>query len=197
MVRCFTAKRNFYENRRRHSTHARRNWRESGKSHSVYPLPFSFLSPLFSPPSSSPPSLLFSFLSFLCYNTLNFASYVNMCSRFCNRICPRLATYFRYSFLFVFSCHFPLVPLTFFPVILAISPLLAAGGAFMAYTLSTMTKRGLDSYAGAGGVAEESISNIRTVSTFNGQQKESLRYLPFPLPLPLISFSVCFPYFFI
>jgi hypothetical protein len=46
----------------------------------------------------------------------------------------------------------------------------------MAVTLSSMTKRGLEAYAGAGGVAEECISNIRTVTTFNAYKKESDRY---------------------
>lgn len=61
-------------------------------------------------------------------------------------------------------------------VILAVSPLLAIAGGFMATTLSSMTKQGLDAYAGAGGVAEECISNIRTVTTFNASRKESERY---------------------
>ncbi len=49
----------------------------------------------------------------------------------------------------------------------------------MATTISNMTKRGLDAYAGAGGVAEECIGNMRTVTTFNAYAKESARYLLF------------------
>jgi ATP-binding cassette subfamily B (MDR/TAP) protein 1 len=59
-------------------------------------------------------------------------------------------------------------------VILAVSPLLMIAGGFMARTISSMTKRGLEAYANAGGVAEESISNIRTVTTFFGDSKESM-----------------------
>jgi ATP-binding cassette subfamily B (MDR/TAP) protein 1 len=61
-------------------------------------------------------------------------------------------------------------------VILAVSPLLMIAGGFMAKTLASMTKRGLEAYANAGGVAEESISNIRTVTTFSGDSKEGARY---------------------
>lgn len=64
-------------------------------------------------------------------------------------------------------------------VILAVSPLLGIAGGFMATTLAGMTKKGLDAYAGAGGVAEECISNMRTVTTFNASRKEGERYLPF------------------
>jgi ATP-binding cassette, subfamily B (MDR/TAP), member 1 len=58
---------------------------------------------------------------------------------------------------------------------LAVTPLLGVAGGFMAMTLSSMTKRGLDAYGNAGGVAEECISNIRTVTTFNAYKKESER----------------------
>lgn len=56
---------------------------------------------------------------------------------------------------------------------MAVSPLLMVAGGWMAKTLTSMTKKGLDAYATAGGVAEECISNIRTVTTFGGDQKES------------------------
>lgn len=46
----------------------------------------------------------------------------------------------------------------------------------MGYLVSNMTKDGLDCYAGAGAVAEETISNIRTVSSFNANSKEGERY---------------------
>ena len=38
------------------------------------------------------------------------------------------------------------------------------------------SKAELDSYAKAGGVAEEALSNIRTVSAFGGQESEIKRY---------------------
>jgi ATP-binding cassette, subfamily B (MDR/TAP), member 1 len=47
----------------------------------------------------------------------------------------------------------------------------------MAKTMQNLTKKGLDSYASAGSVADECISNMRTVTTFSGDQKEAARYM--------------------
>nr|XP_006823097.1 PREDICTED: multidrug resistance protein 3-like [Saccoglossus kowalevskii] len=61
-------------------------------------------------------------------------------------------------------------------VILAVSPLLAVCAGLMTKILSSMTSTELDSYAKAGGVAEEILSAIRTVAAFGGEEKESRRY---------------------
>eukprot|EP01133_Synstelium_polycarpum_P018363 gene18363-21975_t len=61
-------------------------------------------------------------------------------------------------------------------VILAITPLLAAAGGFMAKMMTDFTKLGQEAYAKAGAVAEEKIGNIRTVATFSGEEKESDAY---------------------
>ncbi|KAF2077589.1 hypothetical protein CYY_001130 [Polysphondylium violaceum] len=61
-------------------------------------------------------------------------------------------------------------------VILALTPLIAAAGAFMTKMMADLTKQGQDAYAKAGGVAEEKIGNIRTVTTFSGEMRESEKY---------------------
>ncbi|GAM28104.1 hypothetical protein SAMD00019534_112800 [Acytostelium subglobosum LB1] len=61
-------------------------------------------------------------------------------------------------------------------VILSVSPLLAIGGGFMAKMMTEMTKKGQEAYSIAGGIAEESISSIRTVVTFSGESKVAQRY---------------------
>jgi len=61
-------------------------------------------------------------------------------------------------------------------VILALTPLIAAAGAFMTKMMADLTKQGQDAYAKAGGVAEEKIGNIRTVTTFSGEGRESAKY---------------------
>nr|XP_006823098.1 PREDICTED: multidrug resistance protein 1A-like [Saccoglossus kowalevskii] len=70
-------------------------------------------------------------------------------------------------------------------VILAVSPLLAVCAALMTKMMTDMTSSELDSYAKAGGVAEEVLSAIRTVAAFGGEDKESKRLLS-------ISFKVFF-----
>ncbi|KAM9973614.1 hypothetical protein ACTFIW_010724 [Dictyostelium discoideum] len=61
-------------------------------------------------------------------------------------------------------------------VIFALTPLIAAAGAFMTKMMADLTKKGQDAYAKAGGVAEEKIGSIRTVSTFSGEPFEVKRY---------------------
>ncbi|KAK5581948.1 hypothetical protein RB653_003529 [Dictyostelium firmibasis] len=61
-------------------------------------------------------------------------------------------------------------------VIFALTPLIAAAGAFMTKMMADLTKKGQDAYAKAGGVAEEKIGSIRTVSTFSGEPSEVKRY---------------------
>jgi len=61
-------------------------------------------------------------------------------------------------------------------VILAVSPLLAISGAFMAKLGSTIAAKELKAYAKAGAVAEEVLGSIRTVMAFGGQYKETDRY---------------------
>ncbi|KAJ1966962.1 hypothetical protein IWQ62_002142, partial [Dispira parvispora] len=61
-------------------------------------------------------------------------------------------------------------------VLLAVFPLMAICGALMAKSLSEGTSAGQTSYAGAGAVAEEVISGIRTVMAFGAQDHEVDRY---------------------
>eukprot|EP01132_Coremiostelium_polycephalum_P000417 gene417-527_t len=61
-------------------------------------------------------------------------------------------------------------------VILALTPLIAAAGAFMSKMMADLTKKGQDAYAKAGAVAEEKIGSIRTVVTFSGEESEVKRY---------------------
>ncbi|XP_060634550.2 bile salt export pump [Anolis sagrei] len=61
-------------------------------------------------------------------------------------------------------------------VIIAVSPLLGIGAAFMGLTVAKMTGRELKAYAKAGAVADEVLSSIRTVAAFGGERKEVERY---------------------
>eukprot|EP01132_Coremiostelium_polycephalum_P006617 gene6617-8188_t len=61
-------------------------------------------------------------------------------------------------------------------VILSITPLIIASGAFMAKTMTDFTKESNESYSKAGGIAEEKIGSIRTVATFSGHGTEVKRY---------------------
>ncbi|PAA81543.1 hypothetical protein BOX15_Mlig004095g4, partial [Macrostomum lignano] len=61
-------------------------------------------------------------------------------------------------------------------VMMSLTPLLAIGGALMGRLISTMTSREQKAYAKAGAVAEETVSCIRTVIAFCGQQDEEERY---------------------
>ncbi|KAF2069672.1 hypothetical protein CYY_009009 [Polysphondylium violaceum] len=61
-------------------------------------------------------------------------------------------------------------------VITSVSPLLAFGGGFMAKMMTEMTRLGQEAYSRAGGIAEENISSIRTVTTFSGEKKAVEQY---------------------
>ncbi|XP_076826867.1 LOW QUALITY PROTEIN: ATP-dependent translocase ABCB1-like [Brachyhypopomus gauderio] len=61
-------------------------------------------------------------------------------------------------------------------VILAVGPLLAASALVWSKVLATLTNKELSAYAKAGAVAEEVLVAIRTVVTFNGQQKALQKY---------------------
>ncbi|EGC38102.1 ABC transporter B family protein [Dictyostelium purpureum] len=61
-------------------------------------------------------------------------------------------------------------------VIFALTPLIAAAGAFVSKMMADLTKAGQDAYAQAGAVAEEKIGSIRTVSTFSGEPGEVVKY---------------------
>lgn len=61
-------------------------------------------------------------------------------------------------------------------VMMSLTPLLAIGGALMGRLISNMTSREQKAYAQAGAVAEETVSCIRTVIAFCGQQDEEERY---------------------
>lgn len=62
------------------------------------------------------------------------------------------------------------------PVIISVTPILVILVGIMTIKVGAMAKKSLEAYALAGGVAEECISNIRTVTTFNASKKESARY---------------------
>ncbi|XP_052275142.1 ATP-dependent translocase ABCB1-like isoform X2 [Dreissena polymorpha] len=61
-------------------------------------------------------------------------------------------------------------------VMLSLSPLLIAGASFMGKLMASFSKREQDAYACAGSVAEEVLSCIRTVTSFNGQKQDLHRY---------------------
>ncbi|KAF7670004.1 hypothetical protein LDENG_00090250 [Lucifuga dentata] len=61
-------------------------------------------------------------------------------------------------------------------VIIAASPLLAAGTGLMAVFIAQLTGMELQAYAKAGAVADEVLSSIRTVAAFGGERKEVERY---------------------
>lgn len=61
-------------------------------------------------------------------------------------------------------------------VILAVAPLLAACGAVFAKLSADSTSEGQGAYGGAGAVAAEVISLIRTVHAFGGEEEEAARY---------------------
>ncbi|CAF1223645.1 unnamed protein product [Rotaria sordida] len=61
-------------------------------------------------------------------------------------------------------------------VILSVSPLLFASAVVLTRITATMTSQELKSYAKAGAVAEEVLSSIRTVFSYNGAAYESKRY---------------------
>jgi ABC-type multidrug transport system fused ATPase/permease subunit len=61
-------------------------------------------------------------------------------------------------------------------VILAVAPLLALSGAFMANTMGKLVSGQLESYARAGAIAEESFSLIRTVTGLGVQEKRVALY---------------------
>uniref|UniRef100_A0A8C8SJZ5 Bile salt export pump n=1 Tax=Pelusios castaneus TaxID=367368 RepID=A0A8C8SJZ5_9SAUR len=61
-------------------------------------------------------------------------------------------------------------------VIIAVSPLLGIGAAFLGLAVAKLTGLELKAYAKAGAVADEVLSAIRTVAAFGGERKEVERY---------------------
>ena len=61
-------------------------------------------------------------------------------------------------------------------VVLAVLPVLAISGYLFFYVTTEFSKSELDAYAKAGGVAEEVLAGIRTVTAFSGQKDEVKRY---------------------
>ncbi|CAD5111259.1 DgyrCDS587 [Dimorphilus gyrociliatus] len=61
-------------------------------------------------------------------------------------------------------------------VILATTPIIAILGAAVSKLSAILAQKELQVYSKAGAVAEQAISNIRTISAFSGQQKEAARY---------------------
>lgn len=62
-------------------------------------------------------------------------------------------------------------------VILAVVPLIAACGATYAIVLTGLTSKGAAAYAEAGGVAEQAISQVRTVYSFVAEDKTLKKYM--------------------
>ncbi|KAI1696768.1 ABC transporter transmembrane region domain-containing protein [Ditylenchus destructor] len=60
-------------------------------------------------------------------------------------------------------------------IMLAMTPLITFSIVYSAHRLSKSVRREMDAYANAGGVAEEVISGIRTVTSFNAQEFEAKR----------------------
>ena len=61
-------------------------------------------------------------------------------------------------------------------VLLAVSPLVAGSGYWMIKAITAATQVGVDAYAEAGGIAQEALSNIRTVHVFNAMTSFALKY---------------------
>ncbi|RIA92860.1 P-glyco protein [Glomus cerebriforme] len=61
-------------------------------------------------------------------------------------------------------------------VLCSLFPALILSGALMAKSVSGGSSEGQDAYAAAGGIAEQVLSNIRTVIAFGGQSRELARY---------------------
>ncbi|XP_067658455.1 ATP-dependent translocase ABCB1-like isoform X1 [Haliotis asinina] len=61
-------------------------------------------------------------------------------------------------------------------VMMSLTPVLAIAGAFMSKAIASFSKREQEKYAEAGSVAEEVLSCVRTVISFNGQKQEIKRY---------------------
>ncbi|GAB1600864.1 multidrug resistance protein 1A-like [Argonauta hians] len=61
-------------------------------------------------------------------------------------------------------------------VMISVTPVLGIAIALTAKVTKDMTQKELDAYSGAGDIAEEAISSIRTVVAFGGETKECQRY---------------------
>ncbi|KAG6551372.1 hypothetical protein Mapa_007018 [Marchantia paleacea] len=61
-------------------------------------------------------------------------------------------------------------------VTLAVVPLIAVAGGYYAYALTGLTSRSAEAYERAGSLAEETISQVRTVYSFVGEQKSVQHY---------------------
>ncbi|CAG8780549.1 1292_t:CDS:2, partial [Acaulospora colombiana] len=62
-------------------------------------------------------------------------------------------------------------------VLCSVFPLLTISVGIMGKLLAAASKEGQDAYAAAGSIAEQVISGIRTVTAFNGQERELQRYV--------------------
>ncbi|KAG0586096.1 hypothetical protein KC19_2G063800 [Ceratodon purpureus] len=61
-------------------------------------------------------------------------------------------------------------------VTLAVVPIIATAGGFYAFTLTGLTSKSQQAYAEAGGIAEQSIAQVRTVYSFVGEKKATDSY---------------------
>jgi ATP-binding cassette subfamily B (MDR/TAP) protein 1 len=62
-------------------------------------------------------------------------------------------------------------------VMLALTPLLVIAGAGIALITARLSSSAAAAYADANSIAQESLANIRTVASFNGQRKALMSYL--------------------
>lgn len=76
------------------------------------------------------------------------------------------------SFVAGFACAFSQdYRLTF--LLLAFAPIMAVSGGILAKVTAAFTSKEQTEYAGAGAVAEEALSSIRTVYAFGGESNEA------------------------
>uniref|UniRef100_A0AC35TT20 Multidrug resistance protein 1 n=1 Tax=Rhabditophanes sp. KR3021 TaxID=114890 RepID=A0AC35TT20_9BILA len=61
-------------------------------------------------------------------------------------------------------------------IMLSLSPFMMICGGFIAKLMSSASTREAEKYAKSGAIADEVIGNIKTVTAFNGQERECLRY---------------------
>jgi len=62
-------------------------------------------------------------------------------------------------------------------VIIAVTPLLAIGGGIMMRLTTVFTLKGNEAYASAGNVAQETLSNMRTIASLSGEKPRGEKYI--------------------
>jgi len=61
-------------------------------------------------------------------------------------------------------------------VLLAVTPLLGIAGGLMMKVMTMFSSKGQSSYEYAGAIAQESLSNMRTIASFSGEEIQSEKY---------------------